>query len=639
MCGIAGIYRFGRVGEEEDTRVVDAMTERLQRRGPDGRGVEREGFATLGNRRLRILDLSDAGSQPMRSPDGRYLITFNGEVYNHDDVRQELGIERSELRSRTDTEILLRAWAHWGEDALDRMVGQWAFAVYDRMSQRLWLARDRFGEKPLFYHHGDGALTFASTIPALLQAPWVARELDRDAMLEYVTLRYVVSPRTVLAGVSKVPCGCMLRVGPDGVEMRRWYDPRFERHGARPPLRRQELVERFDYLLSQASRRCLVSDVPVALLLSDGIDSNSIRASLSAQDRAVTSFTFTLTEGTTGLSPAQNGNAGSEELNLLVTPQERVEKMVPAFASMTEPVGDGAALATWLLIRNARDRATVFLCGHGGDEVLGGYRLSQDRFRLSIVRSLAWLPLRLSRSALERFLYGAEPVGERRRRLLEVPARMTPAAARYLIHRPLPVEDVAQLLTPGEFPVHRYLTTVDRLYGGCGEDAEDVDRMQEVMLNTFLAENICSFADSTAMDSSAELRMPFLDRDLVAFVLSLPPRARVSRWPGRTNTKQILRWWARGRLPEEITARRKRAFPFGNLPALLVTHGDALKDRILGSTAVRGALPGVEKWLAHAPLYYRGPWEGTLWALLSLGIWCEAAGVRGAGDSATVSPS
>jgi len=629
MCGIAGIFRFGE--ERDDSAVVRAMTDRLERRGPDGAGVEREGPATLGNRRLRILDLTDAGRQPMRSPGGRYLITFNGEIYNFDDLRREMGIDPSDLASRTDTEVLLHAWAKWGVAALDRMVGQWAFAVYDREERRLWLARDRFGEKPLFFHRSPGALAFASTIPALLEAPGVPHELDEDAMLEYATLRYVVAPRTVLRGVEKVPGGHLVVAGSGGVELRRWYEPRFEdrrdrRGGA---VVRGELVERFDELLAQASRRCLVSDVPVALLLSDGIDSNSIRASLTSQGRDVTSFTFALTESESGISPGGGGAPGGcEELNLLVTPGDRVEKMVPAFASMTEPVGDGAALATWMLIRNARDRATVFLCGHGGDEVLGGYRLSQDRFRLAVLRSLARLPGAWTRGAIDRFVYGSEPVCERRARLLEVPARMAPAAARYLIHRPLPVADIAELITPAAASSDRYLSVVDTLYGRCAVDAADVDRMQEVMLATFLSENICSFADSTAMDSSAELRMPFLDRDLVSFALSLPPSARVSRWPGRANTKLILRWWSKGRLDADITTRRKRAFPFGNLPALLDSHGATLKDRILGATALRRAFPGVESWLDHESEYFRGPWEGTLWALLSLGIWCEEAGIR-----------
>jgi asparagine synthase (glutamine-hydrolysing) len=634
MCGIAGIYRFDT--DSDDADLVGAMTDRLQRRGPDGAGVEHDGAATLGNRRLRILDLTDAGQQPMRSPDGRYLITFNGEIYNHDDIRRELGVDRSQLTSRTDTEILLLAWTRWGEEALERLVGQWAFAVYDSRQRRLWLSRDRFGEKPLFFHRNGSALTFASTIPALLEAPWVPRRLDGDALLEYLTMRYVVSPRTVLEGINKIPGGWLLRAGPGGVELRRWYEPRFRPAQGAGPARRGEWVERFDELLAQATSRCLVSDVPVALLLSDGIDSNSIRASLSAQQKEVASFTYALADSTDGLSPVGESGAWGEHLDLLVSPEERMEKMVPAFASMTEPVGDGAALATWLLIRNARNKATVFLCGHGGDEVLGGYRLSQDRFRLAVLRALAVLPLALTRGILDRFLYGAEPLEARRRALLERPPRMAPAAARYLIHRPLPVADLAQLLSPARVPAARYLAAVDGLYGRCRPDAGDVDRMQEVMLQTFLSENICSFADSTAMDSSAELRMPFLDRDLVAFVLSLPREARVSRWPGRANTKLILRWWSRGRLSPEIAGRRKRAFPFGNLPALLESHGGTLKDRILGAPAVRDSLPGVERWLSHESSYYRGPWEGTLWALLSLGIWCEAAGVREAGKPATV---
>jgi asparagine synthase (glutamine-hydrolysing) len=628
MCGIAGIYRFG--DEHDDTPVVEAMTRRLERRGPDGAGVEHDGAVTVGNRRLRILDLSDAGSQPMRSPTGRYLITFNGEIYNYGDLRREMGLEEKQLRSRTDTEVLLYAWERWGAAALDRMVGQWAFAIYDSDERRLWLARDRFGEKPLFYHQSAEALVFASSIPALLEAPGVPRELDGDALVEYLTLRYVVSGRTVVSKVEKLPGGHLLRVGPEGVELKRWYEPRFRwRHGAGRRRERRDLVEEFDGLLGQASRRCLVSDVPVALLLSDGIDSNSIRASLTAQKREVTSFTYTLAESAIGLSPAGRAAPdGCHELNLLVTPEERVEKMVPAFASMTEPVGDGAALATWLLIRNAREHATVFLCGHGGDEVLGGYRLSQDRFRLAAIRGLARLPLAWTRRALDRFLFGAEPVARRRSALLALPARKTPAAARYLIHRPLPVADLEELLYPQPVPVDRYLKTIDELYEGCADEAADLDRIQEVMLRTFLSENICSFADSTAMDSSAELRMPFLDRDLVEFVLSLPTAARVSRWPGRANTKLILRWWARGRLPEEITTRRKRAFPFGNLPELLAREGDTVRGRIMGSSAVRNALPGVERWLRHEPSYFRGPWEGTLWALLSLGVWCENAGVR-----------
>lgn len=603
------------------------MVEQLERRGPDDEGIERDGLVTLGNRRLAILDLSSAGHQPMRSADGRYLVTFNGEIYNYRDVQRELGIRPSELRSSSDTEVLLLAWQRWGREALDRFVGQWAFAVYDATERRLWLARDRFGEKPLFYHSDGAALTFASSLPALIQAPWVPRELDHDALIEYVTLRYVVSPRTVLADVHKLPGGHLLTADADGVRVDRWYEPHFKPASRR--RRRGELVEEFDALFTQAAERCLVSDVPVALLRSDGIDSNSVHAVLTGRGHEVPAFTFAATQSDSGLSGAEEAaEDGSTFMDLRVTAADRIEQMVPAFGALTEPLGDGAALATWLLIRKAREHATVFLCGHGGDEVLGGYRLSQDRFRLAVLRHLAGLPLSWGRRPLERFLYGAEPLAVRRRAVLEAPAHHMPAAARYIIHRPLPLTDLAELLGATTVPRDGYLATIERLYSQCPADATDLDRMQEVMLHTFLSENILSFADGMAMDSSAELRLPFLDRDLVEFVLSLPPSVRVSRWPGRANTKLILRWWSRGRVPAEIVTRRKRGFPFGNLSDLLRTDGETVRSRVLDSATVRRALPGVEAWLAHPPEYYRGPWEGTMWALLALGIWCEHHGVK-----------
>jgi len=625
MCGIAGIYRTNEDGAGDEGIVAD-MLGRLVRRGPDDSGVERCGKLTAGNRRLAILDLSPAGHQPMRSTGGRYLITFNGEIYNYEDLLHELGVEKTRLRSGTDTEVILLAWERWGKQALERMVGQWAFALYDTQEHCLWLARDRFGEKPLFYHEGTEALAFASSIHALFQAPWVPRLLDPYALVEYLTMRYVMAPRTVIGGIKKLRGGHVLRASPEGVRMERWYKPEFG--GAHAQQRsRGKMLEEFDHLFAQATRRCLVSDVPVALLLSDGIDSNSIRASLKKQGMDIPSFTYTLRHEGSGLSTDTTIGNG-DVTHLFVTPQDRLAQMVPALGSLTEPVGDGAALATWLLIKNARDRATVFLCGHGGDEVLGGYRLSQDRFRLAVLHALAHLPEGIIGKAVDRWVYGNEPIPKRRRALREAAAHRIPAVARYIIHRPLPTRDLEELFAPNRVPSVPYLAAVDSLYGECRNSDTDIDRMQSVLLATFLSENILTFADSVAMASSAELRMPFLDRDLVQFVLSLPSSARVSRWPGRANTKLVLRWWGEANLPHDVVARRKGHFPFGNLSELIANAHKDICGWIVGSPAVRQVLPCAERWLGHPPEYYRGPWEGTLWALLALGIWCEEAGVR-----------
>ena len=202
--------------------------------------------------------------------------------------------------------------------------------------------------------------------------------------------------------------------------------------------------------------------------------------------------------------------------------EEIARSLLPALQSLNEPVGDGAALATWLLIRGIRSRATVFLCGHGADEVVGGYRLSQDRFRLSALRLLSGLPLPGLDRAVLLFSNGTEPARERRAALGRASASRAPAVARYLIHRPLPFRALEKLSGQSCAP-KEYLSSIDGLYGDCDPDAAGLDRIQEVLLKTFLSENILNYADSAAMASSAELRMPFLDRDLVDFVLGLPP--------------------------------------------------------------------------------------------------------------------
>ncbi len=632
MCGIAGVFRPGEVTDDLD--LVRGMLEVLQSRGPDGKGVFNEGGLTLGHRRLAVLDLSEAARQPMESAGGRLVVSFNGEIYNYRELIRELGVPRDSLRSSSDTEVLLLAWERWGPAALDRLVGQWAFALYDRKERRLWLARDRFGEKPLFYHQGAGALTFASSIPALLKAPWIPREIDADALGEYLTLRYVVSPRTILREIRKLPPGHLLSADPGGVTIRRWYDPRFSPKAPGPGARAMDdLVEEFGSLLVQAANRCLVSDVPVGLLLSDGIDSNSIHAALAMAGHHVPCLTYrpvSVVDDPPSRVPAPTGRGVKIEddytYEILVTTDERLRHLVPAFSCLTEPVGDGAALPTWLLMRSGRPGITVFLSGSGGDEVLAGYRLDQDRLRLAAIHRFSWLPEILLRGVLERHTNGADSAAARRAALRRAPASLVPAVSRYLIHRPLPPDDLARLFQPMHAP-GRYLEAVDRAYADCAEDATDLDRIQEVMLRTFLSENILSFSDSAAMGSSAELRMPFLDRDLVEFALHLPGPMRARLRPGFSGTKRILYQWSRRHLRDKRVARRKHTFRYGSVRHLLARRGDEVRGLVLGSRALRRALPGLEGWVGNAPEFFRGPREGTLWALLALGIWAESWGI------------
>lgn len=627
MCGIAGV--FDRAGRPGDRAVVASMLEPLAHRGPDGEGVLGEGPLVLGHRRLAVIDLSEAARQPMESPGGRFIASFNGEIYNFRDLRREIGLGPDGLRTQSDTEVLLAAWERWGEECLSRLVGQFAFAVYDRAERRIWLVRDRFGEKPLFYHDDGKALVFASSLEAVLRAPWIRAEIDDRSLAELLTLRYVVSPHTILRGVRKLAPGHLLCADAEGVRIRRWWGPRF-RYREEPlhSLREQDVVEEFGALFEQACRRCVISDVPVALLLSDGIDSNSILSVLRGVGAEFPSFSFwplTTPEGGNGRLPPRPEDPEHNEV-MTVDPLQALEKLEAALTGFTEPVGDGSSLATWHLIRNARARATVFLCGHGGDELLGGYRLSQERFRLAALHHLCRLPGPWLDRVVERYTYGAQSVKERRWDLVRATANQVPAAARYLIHRPLPLEELQALFGSIDVP-GRYLGTVDRLYGECADSSADLDAMQQVLMRTFLSENILAFADSVAMDSSAELRMPFLDRDLVEFSLRLPPWYRVSAWPGHANTKLILRYWGRTHLPASVLTRKKRTFNFGNVRFMMEHGGGELREMILGVGPLRDRLPGLSALLSRPTETIRGPIEGTLWALLSLAVWARRIGL------------
>jgi len=624
MCGIAGIYRVR--GTADDATTVRRMLARLTRRGPDAEGLTVERRAILGHRRLAILDLSCAGHQPMVSADGRYVVTLNGEIYNFRQLIGELGLCPATLRSQTDTEVLLHAWRRWGPAALERMVGQWAFALYDRRSDSLTLARDRFGEKPLFYSADPFCVTYASSLEAMLENATIERTLDRGALVEYLSLRYVVSPRTVIDSVRKLEGVHLLQISSDGsLAERVWYRHRFQR-GKRPAPAPTACAEQFGELLERSCERCLVSDRPVGLLLSDGIDSNALLAAVRDSTLPLTCFTFRLRGGDARDVPAKIAAPGRDLVNIEASRDELAGHFDEFCTDLTEPVGDMAALPTWMIIRSGRSRATVFLCGHGGDEVLGGYWLSQDLFRLELLRRLAVLPAAWMRGTLRRYLNGAETVEVLGRRLRAASAAEAPTAARFLIDRPLPPEDVGNLIG-SPTSAETYLATIDRLYEECEDEATTLDRVQHVLARTFLSANILSWADSVAMSSSAELRMPYLDRDLVDFVAQLPAGYRVPAWPGRSNTKRVLRDWARPRLPMDVLARAKRGFQAGSLEGLLEAIPGTAHARVLDSGALRGALPGLESWMRTVPENCTRATSSLLWSLLVLATWCDAHGI------------
>jgi asparagine synthase (glutamine-hydrolysing) len=628
VCGIAGIWRIG--DRELDRSTLESILQAMVSRGPESQGVFEEGPLTLGHRRLAILDLTPAAAQPMTSRSGRLVVSFNGEIYNFREIRDQLGLHQADLRTTSDTEVLLEAWDRWGPKCLDSLVGPFAFALYDRNERALWLVRDRVGEKPLFHHEGPGVLTFASSIPALLRARWIRRRLDEDRLNEYLTLRYVVPPRTLVAGVKKLRPGHLLKIDEHGMRESRWWRPPLLDGTARTgPPTREEAVEHFDHLFRQACRRTLVSDVPCGLLLSDGIDSNAIRSVLKNGGADVGSYTFQWNgHGPPApSSPAERESTDSGAEPITCDRRAIVDNMEAALSGLTEPVGDGSLIPTWLMIRAARPRSTVLLCGHGGDEILGGYRMSQERFRFSVLRRVARLPLFLSAPVVACWTHGAGRVAVRRRAFARSSAKTWPATVPYLIHRPLPRDDVEELSAS---PIAPDLAAIHGRYAECPPGMTDLDRMQYVLLETFFAANILPMADSVSMASSAELRMPYVDRDLLEFVLTLPREYRVARVPGHANTKVVLREWADAHLERALIDRKKRTFRYGSIRHLLRDPAARIRERICDAPFLRASVPGLESWTGRDPEFFHGAREGTLWALLTLSTWGAAVGLQAA---------
>ncbi|MFN7971994.1 MAG: asparagine synthase-related protein [Acidobacteriota bacterium] len=556
MCGIAGVLRPG--VELSDADVVRAMLGELQRRGPNGSGIIQDRGLTLGHQRLAILDLSPAGAQPMASASGRYLLSLNGEIYNHLELRDELGVKPEELLGTSDTEVLLHAWERWGAETPSHLVGQFAFAMWDALDGVLWLVRDRFGEKPLYWHRDGDVLAFASTIQALLKAPWIPKELSAETLPEYVALRYVVAPRTLLRGVRKVVAGHMLRIDRHGVDEKTWWDARFHYQDSPPVAASEdEIVERFGATFLRAATRCLQSDVPVALFLSDGIDSNGIRAALSAAGRPIPTYTYRMTDGTAPLLPIPK-NGSDEAYDVVVIGRaDRRDGAVALEAERTDrrrrrrrdvaPAKARAGARHGLPLRPRRRRGARRVPPQPGSLPPGIHEDALlDAARPHVGRLS---PVHLRTGVAEREAAGAPAyAAPARARHRAVPDPQAPSRRRCTA----PLRRRAQRLPRHDrSPVRRMPFRRGRPGPHRRGDDADLPRRQH--------------PDLRRLDGRRprdEAAPSFLDRDLVELVLRLPPEMRVSRWPGTANTKLVLRRWCEGKLPADVLERRKRSFNF-----------------------------------------------------------------------------
>lgn len=553
MCGIAGATRT-------EAPWLAAMVERLHHRGPDDSGtwIDEACGLGLGHARLAVIDLSPLGHQPMASLCGRYVIAFNGEIYNYRELRSELEAAGESFRSHSDTEVLLALLRRQGTKALGRLAGMFAFALWDREARELLLVRDRFGVKPLVYAPlANGQLAFASEIRALAGFPGVDLGRDREALSEYLACLYVPAPRTLFSGIRKLPPGSLLRWKDGAFTMERWWAPAYTGDRA---MGFEQAVEEVVPLVRRAVLDRMVADVPVGCFLSGGIDSSVIAALMAEETRRaggppLASFTMTFDEVAYDERDAAGAVArhvGSVHTELAASSRfvERLEPMIEAFG---EPFGNPTALLIDDLSRKARQHVTVALVGDGGDEVFAGYPRYQGGLLAGRYRRLvpSWL-----RDGVIAPLAGFIPESSRGRHSLR-------RAREFLQGAGLPADQMyaawVEYFDPGERRALLGLAgdpgrPLAAFYQAAVSD-DPLDAMQQTDLESFLPGNLLAYGDAMSMAHALETRMPFLDHRLVEAVARIPASVRFAH-----GKKSLLKGVASRLLPSHIVERPKLGF-------------------------------------------------------------------------------
>ncbi len=623
MCGICGYLGF----DEPD--LLQKMTEALAHRGPDDAGTYVAPGVGLGHRRLSIIDLSPAGRQPMANEDRTVWVSFNGEIYNFGDLRPDLEAAGHRFQSRTDTEVLVHGYEEWGaEGLLDRLRGMFGLALWDGRDRTLLLARDPLGKKPLFYARTPRGLVFASEPKAIYLDPALDRTVDRAALRKYLFYGYVPAPSCLHPGLRKVRPGHYL-LARDGTTTERPYWRPPVPGSAVPAPTLPEAVERLETLLGRAVERRLISDVPLGIFLSGGVDSSTIAAVAARRaGRRVRTFAIGFSEAAYDESDHARRVArhiGAEHTEETLTPG-RLLDVVPTLGQMVdEPMADASIIPSFLLSQMARRHATVALGGDGGDELFAGYptylghQVADVYDRLpAAVRHLGLRPL----VELLPARFGNYTLDYMARKFVE--ASGEPAAVRHHLWMRYfsPVEVGRTLGEPAPAPQELYADIVDHLDGLPRMDS--VATALHLNVKLYLQDCILVKVDRASMAPSLEVRSPFLDRDVVDFVVPLPLRFKL-RW-GRG--KVLLKALAERYLPPAIVHRKKQGFtvPVGEWfrgplrPLLRDALGPARLARqgLFDGAAVGGLI-------AEHETGRRNRWK-ELWALLVFQLWWERYG-------------
>jgi asparagine synthase (glutamine-hydrolysing) len=635
MCGISGFWFPSSLADDDAGALLRRMSDALAHRGPDDSGLAWEAVSGVGlaHRRLSIVDLSPDGHQPMVSATGRYVIVFNGEVYNFQDIRRELngaGVAPP-FRGHSDTEVMLAAIEAWGLDgALARFVGMFAFALWDRAARRLSLVRDRLGVKPLYYARVPKGILFGSELGALLGSQHVARELDQVSLAHFLQLGHVPAPRTIYANVSKLEPGCVLELGADfEFRLRRYWDAReVARRGVQNALvgPDDEVLGEVEALLRSAVQLRMIADVPLGAFLSGGIDSSLVVA-LMQQQSATPIRTFSIGNeqhdyDESGAAAAVARHLGADHTSFVVTPKDALD-LVPSLSSICdEPFADPSLTPTLLVSRLARRHVTVALTGDGGDEIFGGY--NRHLWAPRIWSWISHMPAGLREESAGMLRRVPPHSFDALAKLL--PPRVRPRLFGVKAHKLLGVlgsrtsRDLYDGLCSHWLRPEQVLNGVDALTPPIAAEVHTGTSAGDIMLLdllTYLPNDVLTKVDRASMAVALEARAPLLDHRLVELGWRLPHKVKIRDGVGKWALRELLY----RHVPRSMVDRPKMGFTVpvaewlrGSLrPMAEDLLADAFRQRRFKQETLRPL------WLEH--LSGAQDHSARLWPVLMLQAW------------------
>jgi len=637
MCGICGIWEYGASEGQIDLSLVERMRDEMRHRGPDDEGAALfdDGRLGLGFRRLSIIDLSAAGNQPMRGCENRQIwIVFNGEIYNHAQLRQGLEQRGHQYASRTDTETILHLYEERGLDFVNEIEGDFAIALWDAERAQLVLARDRVGVKPLYFYNRDGRFIFASEIKAILQHQAVTAEIDEESLYHYLTFLTTPAPRTLFRNIQKLPAGHMLVVKRDGAtEITQYWDSLPNR--VSPDRSEAEHQQEILRLLRDSIRKRMMSDVPFGVFLSGGVDSSANVALMSElMSQPVRTYTVGFAD-TEELNELESARAVAKRFNTdhheVIIGQEDMQKFLPELIfHQDEPLADPVCVPLYYVSRLARDTGTIVVqVGEGADEIFAGY----DWFRKYVrINDLFWqqaekLPLSL-RHSLAAMVKPLMEASFNKRTAIELTRRLGAGEPLFWGGAIVFDEDFKRRVLSSEMSAEvQCLSSYDAVKDHLDHvarvrpDSDFAARMSYLELKLRLPELLLMRVDKMTMATSVEARVPFLDHHLVEYAMSLPVDLKIKGSSG----KHILKRALEKVLPSDLLYRPKRGFGAPVREWFRGAGGEVLGGLIMNSSIRKRGLFDYEFIARLLDEHQRGArdWSFHLWALLNVSLWCD----------------